>query len=163
MTAVRVVLPDAKRDLRMRRFILAASAYSVCVPLLLLAQKLGLVALQTALVTGVAMLLVNGALYLAFRTRFNERFGDPSLTWIQVILATVILMYVVYHLDRERGLVLMLCLVVLSFGAFRFDTREFLNAAGVVLAGYALVINLLMCQTPESIDVPLEPFPCTLP
>src|SRR5258708_8420686 len=71
-------------------------------------------------------------------------------------------MYVVYHLDRERGLVLMLCLVVLSFGAFRFDTREFLNAAGVVLAGYALVINLLMWQKAESIDVSVEAFRWTL-
>jgi len=162
IAAARIDLADAKRDVRMRRFVLAASAYSVCVPLLLLAQKLGLVALGIAMATGAAMLCANVVLYVAFRTRFNERFRDPSLTWIQVMLATAILMFVVYNLDRERGLVLMLCLVVLSFGAFRFDTREFLNAAGIVLAGYALVINLLMWRKAESVDVPLEAFRWTL-
>ena len=42
-----------------------------------------------------------------------------------------------------------MCLVVLAFGMFRFTTREFFAVAGLVLAGYARVINLLMWHKPR--------------
>ena len=71
---------------------------------------------------------------------------------------TTVLMYVVYHFDHDRGLALMMCLVILAFGTFRFNTRQFMLAAGLVLAGYAAVINLLMWMKPEVIDIPLEAF-----
>ncbi len=71
-------------------------------------------------------------------------------------------MYIVYHADLDRGLALMMCLLVLAFGAFRFTTREFLNAAGIVIAAYALVINLLMWLKPEVVHVQKEAFQWTL-
>ena len=52
----------------------------------------------------------------------------------------------------------MVCLLVLSFGAFRFTTREFLLASGFVLAGYAAVINLLFWRKPDLVNVYLEAF-----
>ncbi len=142
----------------MRRFMLAASAYAVCLPLLAIAHLLGLVALDPTLRIAAAMVAVNLALYAAFRTGFNRRFADASLTWAQTVLATGVLLYAIYHFDRERGPALMMCLVVLSFGAFRFSTREFFTAAGLMLAGYALVINLLMWLRPSAVDVPLAAF-----
>ncbi|HUP29563.1 MAG TPA: EAL domain-containing protein [Usitatibacter sp.] len=144
--------------MRVRRFLLAAGAYAACLPLLGLAHLLGLIGLAPMFASASMIVAVNGALYFLFRTRLNERFADPSLTWLQTLSATCVLMFVVYHVDRERGLALMICLVVLAFGTFRFSTREFLTAAGVVLAAYAGVINLLMWRKPELVNVPLEAF-----
>ena len=159
MTAVALSqVTGTKQAVRLRRFMLAATAYGVCLPLLALAHRLGLVPLAPVIVAAAAMVAVNIILYLLFRTNLNERFEDPSLTWLQTVTATIVLMYIVYHVDRDRGLVLMMCLVVLSFGAFRFTTREFLRAAGIVLAAYALVINLLMWFKPDTVNVPLEAF-----
>jgi len=149
---------SSKHGVRVRRFLLAASAYGCCLPLLAIAHLLGLVPLKTVLEIAAAMLVTNVALYSLFHTGLNERFRDPSLTWLQVLSATAVLMYAVFQFDQERGLALMMCLVVLAFGTFRFSTREFFIAAGVVLAGYALVINLLMWLKPDGLNVWLEAF-----
>ena len=156
--AVAIPHRSTKHDVRVRRFLLAAAAYGACLPLLVIAHTLGLIPVKTVLEIGGAMIATNAALYALFRTGLNERFPDPSLTWLQVLSGTAVLMYAVFHFDHERGLALMMCLVVLAFGTFRFTTREFFVASGVVLAGYAFVINLLMWMKPGGLDVWLEAF-----
>src|SRR5258708_37220893 len=113
---------------------------------------------EPALWSAAGMLAVNATMYGLFRSRLNTRFADPSLTWLQVSAGLVVILFVTYHFDRDRGLAVMPSLLVLSFGAFRFNTREFLKASGLVLAGYALVINLLFWHKPQVVDVYLEAF-----
>jgi diguanylate cyclase (GGDEF)-like protein len=158
MIAARLQGTNTKQAVRLRRFLLGSAAYGTCIPLLFVAHALGLVALTPAVAATLAMLAVNFVFYLLFTSGLNERFRDPSLTWAQVVIGIVILMYTVYHFDKERGLALMMCLVVLSFGTFRFSTREFVTAAGIVLAAYAGVINLLMWMKPSVVNIPLEAF-----
>ena len=148
----------SKQALRLRRFLLAASAYAVCLPLLIGAHQLGLIQYWPMLQIIVAMAAVNLVLFLAFRLGFNERFADPSLTWVQTLAGIAILMFAVYHFDRDRGTALMVSLIVLTFGIFRFTIRECLLASGVVLAAYAMVVNALMWFKPETVDVKIEAF-----
>ena len=160
MPAIALARPhtSAKHAVRVQRFFLAVGAYGVCIPLLAIASWLGLIPARTVIVIYGVMVVANVAIYMMFRTRLNERFEDPSLTWLQTLAGTAILMYTVYHFDKERGLAVMMSLVVLAFGTFRFTTREFLTAAGLVLAAYAAVINLLMWLKPGVVDVWLEAF-----
>src|SRR6185369_16073052 len=65
-------------------------------------------------------------------------------------------MFVAYSFDRNRGVALLMCLVILVFGVFRFKVREYIFASVVMLAGYAAVINLAMWKKPETVDVWLE-------
>jgi diguanylate cyclase (GGDEF)-like protein len=160
--------PSSKHAVRFRRFLLATSAYALCLPLLGIAHALDLV--PARIVAEIAMLAigVNLALYWVFASGANERFDDPSLTGLQIALATLVVMYAAYHFDSQRSLPLMILLVVLSFGAFRFSTREFLVAAGLQLAAYAAVINILMWTKPDAVNVLLEFFQwitlaCVLP
>jgi diguanylate cyclase (GGDEF)-like protein len=148
----------SKHAVRLRRFFLAASAYALCLPLLGIAHALGLVPMRIVVQISAAAVAVNVVLFVLFRGGWNERFADPSLTWLQIVLAALVVMYAAYHFDSQRSLPLMILLVVLSFGSFRFSTREFLLAAGVLLAGYAAVINLLMWNKPEAVNVWLEAF-----
>ena len=149
---------DRLHAVRVRRFYLAAAAYGICAPLFVVAHLLGLVSFP-AMVQIIAIgIAVNVGLYVTFMKRWNERFEDPSLTGLQMALAIGLVMYAVYQFDRDRGLALMICLVVLSFGAFRFTTRQFLVSTGMVLAAYAAVINLLMWRKPETVNVWLEAF-----
>ncbi len=156
--AGRIDTGNAKQAVRFRRFLLAAAAYGVCVPLLVMAHAIGLMRLGAMLGILAAMAAVNVALFFVFRTGLNERFDDPSLTWPQLLLASGVLMIAVYHFDKDRGLALMMCLVVLAFGAFRLTTREFFTAAGAMLAAYLGVINVLMWTKPEVVNVPLEAY-----
>ncbi len=144
---------DPRQSVRLRRFLLASAAYAVCVPLLALAYGFNLVAKGPALVITALMAAVNLGLYLAFRTGLNLRFGDPSLTRAQVFLANAVLMFAVYSFDQGRAMVLNLALVILTFGVFRFTTREFVRTALLILAGYAVVINALMYFKPETVNV----------
>jgi diguanylate cyclase (GGDEF)-like protein len=158
MSAAALHLGSRMHAVRMRRFALAATAYGLCLPLMGIAHLLGLVAFAVVVQIAAMAIVFNVGLYLVFRTGANERFVDPSLTWLQIVLAMLVVMYATYHFDSNRTVALMICLVVLSFGAFRFSTREFLLASGMMLAAYAAVINLLMWKKPDVVNVWLEAF-----
>lgn len=142
----------------MRQFLLASVTYAISVPLLVLANAFGLIALPAVIALSVAMAVITAAFYLVFRTGFNLRFRDPSLTWQQILIANAVLMATVFYLNQGRAFALIMCLVVLLFGAFRFDTREFVRVTLIILAGYALVINLLMEYKQETVNVYVEWF-----
>ncbi len=143
---------DAKQAARLRRFLVALPVYAVMGLLLYLAHAAGLIR-GAPVAAGIgAMVAVNAVLYLSFRSGLNLRFRDPSLTWLQIFLASTILLYLVYHFDRERNFALMMCLVIFVFGAFRFNVRQFLGAAMQFLAGFGLVIYLLLRFRPEYAD-----------
>jgi diguanylate cyclase (GGDEF)-like protein len=153
---IRFLLPsrgDPGQAVRVRHFLLASAAYAVCLPLLAVAHALGLIARGPALLVGVLMIAANLLLYAMLRSGLNLKFGDPSLTRLQVLVANALLMFAVYSFDQGRGIVLNLSFVVLTFGVFRFTTREFVRTTLQILAGYALVINLLMYLKPETVNV----------
>jgi diguanylate cyclase (GGDEF)-like protein len=144
---------DPRQSVRLRRFLLASATYAICLPLLALAYVLGMIERDPAVLVAAAMLAVNLGFYLVFRTGVNVRFEDPSLTRAQVLAAITVLMFAVYSFDQGRAMVLNLALVVLTFGVFRFTTREFVRTSLWILAGYALVINLLMYFKPGTVNV----------
>ena len=135
---------------------------------MLLAHALGFVPLVPALATIAAVIVVNVGVYLLFKTRLNLRFADPSLTWLQIVLATAMVMAGAFVLDHDRSAALILCPVLLMYGVFRFTTRQFLQASVFVLACYALVVALVLLFKPASVSLPLEIFrlavlACVLP
>ena len=140
----------------MRIFLLAAAAYAVSLPLLLLAYTIKLISLQGMLSGAALIVVVNVCFYLAFKFRFNDRFADPSFTHAQMLAAIAVIMFVAYHFVRDRSLVLVWCFVVMLFGVFRFKPREFITTTLFMLAGYALVINLMMNLKPDKVDVLIE-------
>ena len=104
------------------------------------------------------VVIVNIALLAFFHLGINQRFKDPSLTRAQVIIAILVLMSFIYAMDKERSLALILCPIVLMFGAFRFNTREFLSTSALVLAGYGVVLGLLLLTKPDTVDLNVELF-----
>ena len=156
--ALRAEPGNGKQQVRMRRFYLASAAYAACLMVLAAATRVGLLGTAPALRIAILIVVANVAFFALLRTNLNQRFPDPSLTWPQVIAAMAIVMYAVYYFDTERGLALMMFLVVLPFGAFRFTTRDFLVATGLVLAGYLLVINIMMWAKPAAVNVPIEAY-----
>lgn len=143
-------------QLRIRHFRLAAVAYGIGVLLLALAHTVGLITWAWLFWCALAAAMANGAFFLIFHLRWNERFRDRSLTQAQTLTAIAIIMLVAYSFQRDRALVLVWCLVVLLFGVFRFEPRQFLKTTLFMLAGHALIINVLMYTRPETLDVPME-------
>ena len=144
---------DPGQAVRLRRFLLASFAYASCIPLVWLACTFDLIAPEPAWILVAAMVAVNVGLFAVFRSGLNRKFSEPSLTWLQVFIGNALVMYAVFSFDQGRAIVLNLTLVVLTFGMFRFTTREFVKTALQILAGYAAVINLLMYFKPQSVNV----------
>jgi len=159
---------EAQQAVRRRRFLMASTSYLAGVPLLVLAHALGFVALAPVVAITGAVVAINAGLYMLFRTGLNLRFADPSLTWQQIIAATLMVMASAYNLDHDRAAALVLCPVLLTFGMFRFTTRQFMTAAGFVLASYVGVVLLVVAWKPGVADLAVESFrvavlACVLP
>ena len=150
------ILPPAptveeKQAIRLQRYALAALSYALVLPVLAAGYLLDYIQAAPALAIAAAMVASNAALYAAFRTGLNLRLSDPSLTKFQVYLGITLLMAGLYYTDVARGVALVLCYLVFLFGVFRLGMREMIRLALYTLAGYALVINLLMNFRPESV------------
>src|SRR5690348_7117934 len=113
-----------QQALRLHRFLLAASSYAMVLVLLGASCWMGYVRPAAAALLAAMVVVVNAGLYAAFRSGFNLRFSDPSLTKAQVLLATTALMIGLYSIDVERGTSLTLCYLIFLFGLFRLSTRE---------------------------------------
>ena len=124
--------------------------------LLVLAHFAGLIGMRGLFASVALIVAVNLALLAAFKLKLNERCGDPSLMLAQTLAAIAVIMFVAFHFEHDRSLVLVWCLVVMLLGVFRFKPRDFATTTLFMLAGYALVINLLMSLKPDKVDVFIE-------
>ena len=76
--------------------------------------------------------------YVVFRTGFNLRFADPSLTMAQVSSAVATLVYVNFNLDDGRGAFLLVYMMAMIFAVFRLTTRQLHAIVLPVIAAHAL-------------------------
>ncbi len=154
MSLAELIIPpslDAKQALRLRRFGLAALTYFLGMALVELVSIFGLLPAAPALQAIAAAVTINLVLYAVFRSGFNQRFADPSLTVPQIVIAIALLMFVIYHMDDGRSIALFGCFLIFLFGTFRLRAREFVLITVYTLAAYGLVIVLLTQWRPQAI------------
>ena len=135
---------------------LGIATYGMALLLLLLGYVVKLIGFHGAVASAVLIVTVNLVFYVAFKFELNKRATDSSLMLAQTLAAITVIMFIAYHFERDRSLALAWCLVVMLFGVFRFKPRDFAMTTLFMLAGYALVINLLMYFRPQQVDVLIE-------
>ena len=156
MTAVARSAGNLSPEIRLRSFMLAVAAYCIALLLLFLGYAIKLIGSSGVLTSAALIVAVNLGFYTAFKLQLNKRAADPSLMLAQTLAAITVIMVIAYHFEHDRSLALAWCLVVMLFGVFRFKPRDFATTTLYMLAGYALVINLLMNFKPERVDVLIE-------
>ena len=144
----------AQQELRLRRFRFAALSYVIATAMAAIAWALGKIPGAIVLQAASAFVVTNLVMYAVIRSGLNLRLGEPSLTRVQILTAMTILMYLVFHMDEGRSVALFASFVVFLFGIFRLNTREFVGVTLFTLAGYAIVILLLMAWRPAAIPDP---------
>lgn len=154
------IIPREDRDqaLRIRRFLMAFASYIMWMLITLYCNYLGMfwgTLPQTVSIFSM-IIVMNLILFIVFRTGFNRRFKDPSLTMVQMILATVWVMTMAYFLREARGIMLLIYMVVFIFGTFRLNLRQFCILTVIAVAGYGLVIALLLIHHGQKINLKLE-------
>lgn len=144
--------------LRIRRFLIAAASYLMWIILIFQCYRMGFVRLSPdlmAVLVGFSV-FINVLLYVIFRTGMNLRFSDPSLTLLQMIIATLLIMITIYFTDHIRGVMLLAYIVTMLFGIFRFTLRQYIGYTLFSLASYTMVALLLLKHHPEQIDPRIE-------
>jgi len=149
---------DPHQTLRMRRFLMAFASYLMWVLIVQYCYAQGLFRLSLTGILAMCTIVVcmNFILYFMFLTGLNKRFRDPSLTMLQMSLATIWVMIVTYNLNEGRGIMLLLYPVVFIFGTFRLNLRQFCLLTLFAAGGYGLVIILLYLNHPDSINIKID-------
>ncbi len=143
--------PAEKQALRLRGFLLAALSSAISVGILVFAFALKIIPFWIVVGLVGAIAVFNAGIFLAFRTDFNLRFADPSLIKLQLYVAITLSLFGIYHAEFARGAMLLIVVVIFLFGAFRMTTREFATLALYTLAGYGLLVSLLVHLRPSAI------------
>lgn len=81
-------------------------------------------------------LAINAAFFLAIRSRYSQRFADPSLVLAQIAIAGILALTMSYFVtDVAMVVVLMLFFTAFFFGVFSLSTREYLGLAAAATTG----------------------------
>ncbi|MEM9303566.1 MAG: GGDEF domain-containing protein [Pseudomonadota bacterium] len=126
----------------MRRFFISVGSYSLWFLATLAATGLGLLELSGSSLVLAGVLLVASQLvfYAAFRTGFNLKFSEPSLTLPQMVVGIVWGLVLVAVAPQIRGYVLMAVIVTLLFGIFALKRQRFVQLAALAFLGYLGVV-----------------------
>ena len=141
---------DERQALRLGRFLMAAgTSLLICLALVLVAF-LGLLPWRAALEGTAGIVVLVLAFFAAFRTGFNLRFADPSLTTQQVGAAIVFLAYVMYHAGPARPALMLFYPVALLFGVLRLNATQMTTLALLAIAVHGLVLQFSLLRNPAA-------------
>ena len=149
--------PDAPAQrVRLRRFFVGVAAHLMNLAFVMLCWALGF--LSTAHVTAYAAvaLVFNIVVYATIRSGINQRFKDPSLTFLQIAVPAMLGLYIMYFAGLARGAFLLLGLAMFSFGMFRFKARGFMQLAVLILSVYAVLVATLLYFHGDGVNLRLE-------
>lgn len=125
---------DTRQRLRRMRNLMAA-ATAMLLPFALAIYALrGVIPAGVVLATTAAVSAWIGAFVLLFRSGFNLRFRDPSLTTAQILAAIATLAGAMYYAPPARDALMVFYCMALLFGAFRFGRQRLLVLAAVAIA-----------------------------
>lgn len=147
---------DLKQNLRMRRFFMAVATYAACGVFVLASAWLGYVPSWLPEWWIIGFGLVSVVFFLIFRSGWNLRLRDPSLTEAQLFVSMFAVMVLVYYADEARGTFLMLFPVPLLFGVLRLRLYQMVRVGMVGMVGYACVIALLVRNHPHRVLLAVE-------
>lgn len=156
MTSVAEKDIATQQALRLRRVVLGAVSYLFTLSLVAIFWWLGYYGSNVLFNYFVVVLALNVSFYVAIRSNFNLRFADPSMTLVQICLAFIPGLYVMYYAQQSRGVFLLLCVSAAMYGLFQFRTRDFVIMTAVVVGGYAALIALVYVNRPDEITLQIE-------
>ena len=146
---------------RIQRFLIGVGSSVLVWAVMFLIYSQGHMEAKGLVRAGLATLFLFVFFYALFRTRVNLRAADRSLTSPQILSSIVITLYAMYYTSNAARTVLsMVFIMSFFFGVFRLSTRQCAMIAVITLAGYLLLIGMLLRYRPETVDVNLELMRC---
>ncbi|RZL02193.1 MAG: sensor domain-containing diguanylate cyclase [Rubrivivax sp.] len=135
---------DPKQRLRIKRSLMAATVYLLCIGLQVYAYYAGYMHLDDARLLSAACVGNIVFWYAVLRSGVNLRFNEPSLTLPQILSSLTIIVGAYSLTGPVHGSTLMLLALVLVFGIFNLKARgaTIAGAYTVVIIGIAMAIKV---------------------
>jgi diguanylate cyclase (GGDEF)-like protein len=131
---------DPRQLHRLKRWLMAASASMLAIALFFAAYLLGLLGRDAFATAALATLAFIVLFYAAIRSGLNLRFRDASLTRPQILAASLVILYTLYHSRDGQAILALIYVMAFLFGVFRLRTGALLSLTALVGLAYALVI-----------------------
>jgi len=144
---------DKKQAIRISRFLMSVVAYEISFSLLYFGYLLGYADGWVVASGAITISILFCCFYAWMRSGLNLKMADPSLTLIQMVVATLVIMFLMYNANHVRGPYLIIYPVIFLFGVFKLNTKQFLSLTLFVLFTYGFVIYMLEQYHPEKISV----------
>ena len=141
--------------LRLQRFSLASATSLFMFALTFSAAEGGLLPGLEYEFIALEIALAIALFYIAIRSGFSVRFKDPSLTVPQMLVATAVVMQVMWFADEARGAFLIVYLLSAIFGIFKLDSRLFLRVGffAVIIYGLEIAVQYNFTNRPGNLIV----------
>jgi diguanylate cyclase (GGDEF)-like protein len=154
------MLQSQKQALRLRRAWLANLGLMLCIPLCLSASLLGYASIShVSVITYVSVMWLGHLLFVSLIFfNWNLRFKDASLTIIQMAWSIAGLSGLMYIMSDIRILMLMGCLLVMTFGSLKLSFQGFQGMMIYCVGCYLIVLYCLQKISPEKINIGEEFF-----
>jgi diguanylate cyclase len=133
---------DPKQAHRLRRFLLASAFSFVYLAALSLYLLIGRLPPGAYLQAVAIVLFFIVGFYALFRSRWNLRMADASLTAPQLIAAVGTMLYVVAIEPRTQPVFLSFVYVGFMFGMLRLPTYKLIAIAAIALAAFGLILTV---------------------
>ncbi|EZQ19285.1 hypothetical protein CF98_02100 [Halopseudomonas bauzanensis] len=145
--------------LRLQRFFLAQWVYGITYVVIAVTWATGayIGSLGMALSHYGLGVATQAVFFVMFRTNFNLRFKDPSLTSPQIIVALLLQTYLLAMVGPIRGIILAAYCLILLFGVFQLSRIAYLAHAALALACYGglIIINQQLNIYPQTLSIAL--------
>jgi len=140
------ILPvdDEKQQLRIRHFLIASGSYVIWLLFAWLLELSGssnsILSVKWLKLLTLTVVLAQLTIFVVLRSGINKRFRDPSLTFVQVLLAVIFASIFMYFGRELRGTMLLAYVIILSFGAYRLTQQQLWLMVFISISVYALII-----------------------
>ena len=150
--------PEKAQKLRIKRWLIGFMSYIPLWGIVISCYIWGVFRLSFAqtILFILSSAVVNIIFYWMFRSGFNRRFKDPSLTFLQIGTGIVFASLVIYFMNAYRGIGLIAYFVAFIFGVFIFDRRRFLYMGAFTVTAYGVAIFVLWLRHPEVVELKFE-------
>jgi diguanylate cyclase (GGDEF)-like protein len=142
---------------RLRRFFVGVATSLLVLYFMAVVHVHGYMELRGLQWSAAISLLASALFYGLFRSGFNLRFRDPSLTAAQILGAFIATLIAAYHTQSDaRSVYLPVLLMSFFFGIYRLDTRRMTMVAFLCSGCYGLMLSALHYFNPSLLDIKLE-------
>ena len=94
--------------------------------------------------------------FLVIRSGVNRRFSDPSMAREMVIWSIFTQLLILFFMERFRPLMIMFFPIILTYGAFSMNAKQYRNTAAMMIVGYLGVISILFNLYRSTLNIQYE-------